>query len=144
MALTCARNHCGPLAAASPHNLSKVSCQITVVYFPYLSKGNVSYLTSPMDSKGRAEPRSQGEDWKKRDPGNEVGQLRKRHYLITLLLQLKLGLYYSQHDLNCLLNNFVYGPYWSGNRSSSNWVNQAAVRFGHFLFLHLRFYPLLR
>ena len=100
MALTCARNHCGPLAAASPHNLSKVSCQITVVYFPYLSKGNVSYFTSPMDSKGRAEPRSQGEDLKKRDPGNEVGQLRKRHYLITRLLQLTLGVYYRQHDLN--------------------------------------------
>ena len=29
-------------------------------------------FTSPMDSKGKAEPRSQGEDWKKRDPGNEV------------------------------------------------------------------------
>lgn len=34
----------------------------------------MSYFTSPMDSKKRAEPRYQGEDWKKRDPGNEVGK----------------------------------------------------------------------
>lgn len=74
MALTGARNHCGPLAVSSPHNPSQVSCHLTVVYFPYFFKGNVSSFTSTMDSKGRAEPRSQGEDWKKRDPGNEVGK----------------------------------------------------------------------
>lgn len=34
----------------------------------------MSSFISPMDSKGRAEPRSQGEDWKKRVPGNEVGK----------------------------------------------------------------------
>lgn len=34
----------------------------------------MSSFISPMDSKGRAVPRSQGEDWKKRDPGNEVGK----------------------------------------------------------------------
>lgn len=34
----------------------------------------MSSFTSTMDSKGRAEPRSQDEDWKKRDPGNEVGK----------------------------------------------------------------------
>ena len=34
----------------------------------------MSSFISPMDSKGRAVPRSQREDWKKRDPGNEVGK----------------------------------------------------------------------
>ena len=34
----------------------------------------MSSFTSLMDLKGRAEPRSQAEDWKKRDPGNEVGK----------------------------------------------------------------------